>query len=73
MADDELPPPRSVRWELPENQFACLWVPGGAHQRDRPLPTARRRAKTRPPNLMKHQILQPQYKKGSRAPFQVRP
>ena len=23
-ADDELPPPRGVRWELSENQFDCL-------------------------------------------------
>ena len=23
-ADDELPPPRGVRWELSEKQFSCL-------------------------------------------------
>jgi len=23
-ADDELPPPRGVRWELSEKQFGCL-------------------------------------------------
>ncbi|KAJ5991643.1 hypothetical protein N7522_011850 [Penicillium canescens] len=36
LAGDELPPPRGARWELSEQQFGCLRVPGGAQQRDLP-------------------------------------
>ena len=35
-ADDELPPPRGVRWELSEKQLGCLWVLRGVQRRDYP-------------------------------------
>ena len=57
MADDELPPPRGVRWELSEEQYSCLRVPGGAQQREYPLSTTRRRAENQPLNLTKHWLL----------------
>jgi len=38
-----------------------------------PLPTTRRRVENQPPNLTKHQILQPQYAKGSDAPLLYTP
>ena len=44
-----------------------------ARQRDYPLSITRRRAENRPPNLPKHQTSQPQYARGCRAPFHVRP
>ena len=64
-ADDELPPPRGVRWELSEKQFS-LSLSARRSSATR-LSSCQQRvdaSKFKPPNLTKQQTLQPQYLKG---------
>ncbi|KAJ6035288.1 uncharacterized protein N7446_010048 [Penicillium canescens] len=73
LAGDELPPPRGARWELSEQQFGYLRVPGGAQQRD--LPPFHDALTRRKPSLRtsRNTNIQNQDLRGSRAPSHVRP
>ncbi|RSL42081.1 hypothetical protein CEP54_015612 [Fusarium duplospermum] len=65
MADDELPPPRGVRWELSETVRLSLGAKRSSTTRLSPSLRRADAPKAEPPNLTKHQTLQPQYGRGS--------
>jgi hypothetical protein len=72
-ADDELPPPRGVRWELSETVRLSLGAKRSSTTRLSPSLRRADAPKTEPPNLTKHQTLQPQYGRGSCAPLMYAP
>ena len=68
-ADDELPPPRGVRWELSEKQASCLWCQEELNNAVILSRTTRPSHENHPLHLTKHPTYSTSTPEGSGAPF----